>query len=866
MADKLLLCFPPPTKLDKRAKLGNPGPPKLHSPSEQRQGERLAPKFNDLRRSFSSPQTEVRQTPAGTTIEQVVVFETVGSVESFRTAIRHTPGMNFLADWAEEDIPPDEDFYLEDEKKREEHLSGRLYLVMSNQHAIEQMLSLWNRYQRDSKEKFDRGLNAWKALFVQLRDVRRWGVKDRLEETGILQDWEEQVASHTELVRFEAELWCKETEQLRDRTFEGFRQIVEEENGQCIAQSYIPEISYHGILVEAPLEAINPILKQRETKLVRAEEVMFFRPLGQSAFDMPEGAETLTDGAMAWKSLPEESPVVALLDGMPLENHERLAGRLIVDDPDGWTASYQANERHHGTAMASLIVHGELDALEEPLQRPVYVRPILKPDPRGWQRPRRECIPSDVLPIDLFYRAIRRIVEGDGKEPPVAPQVRIVNLSVGDPTQPFNRYISPWARLLDWLAWKYNLTFIVSAGNYFDDITLGVDRRALNQLDSFQLQAETLKAVQANERYRALLAPAEAINAITVGALHSDRSVIPQRGHLLNLYEDGFLPSPYSRVGPGFRRSIKPDIFVSGGRALYGERLGNQSSHAVLQGHPSLEAPGHRVACPGQQGGDTSACYYTRGTSNAAALASRAGALLYDNLLNLKTEPDGERLDDNYMAVLLKTLLVHSAHWKESYKVFQDLFGNRFKNEGIFKDYIGRYLGYGTLEFSRTIACTDQRATIIGWGTLTDGAADQFRIPLPPSLGARKIWRRFIITLAWNSPINPRHQKYRQARLWFRPNKSSLHVKDENAWWQTVERGTVQHVVMEGNSASVFVDGDALELQVNCMADAGKMKDRIPYGIAVTLEVAEGATLPIYDEIRTRLRLPVRIGAPDIDR
>ncbi len=230
------------------------------------------------------------------------------------------------------------------------------------------------------------------------------------------------------------------------------------------------------------------------------------------------------------------APVIALLDGMPIENHARLAGRLIVDDPDGLAAAYQANERHHGTAMASLIIHGTLDASEAPLTRPLYVRPIMQPDPKAWQKPRQECIPSNILPIDLLHRAVRRIVAGDGQESPVAPNVRIINLSIGDPKQPFNRHISPWARLLDWLARRYKLLFIVSAGNQFDDIELSVARTSLSALNNARLQTEILKALKNTERSRTLLAPAESINSITVGAVHEDHSVIPQGTKLLNPY------------------------------------------------------------------------------------------------------------------------------------------------------------------------------------------------------------------------------------------------------------------------------------------------------------------------------------------
>ncbi len=37
-------------------------------------------------------------------------------------------------------------------------------------------------------------------------------------------------------------------------------------------------------------------------------------------------------------------PVVALLDGVPVENHAALAGRLVGDDPDNHATLYQPTE------------------------------------------------------------------------------------------------------------------------------------------------------------------------------------------------------------------------------------------------------------------------------------------------------------------------------------------------------------------------------------------------------------------------------------------------------------------------------------------------------------------------------------------
>lgn len=81
----------------------------------------------------------------------------------------------------------------------------------------------------------------------------------------------------------------------------------------------------------------------------------------------------------------------------------------------------------------------------------------------------------------------------------------------------------------------------------------------------------------------------------------------------------------------------------------------------------------------------------------------------------------------------------------------------------------------------------------------------------------------------------------------------------QEADWQAVKRGTVQHEILEGEKASAFVEDQALEILVNCRADAGDLSETVPYAIAVSLEVAEGIDISIYNEIQTRIRPSVTV-------
>ncbi len=457
--------------------------------------------------------------------------------------------------------------------------------------------------------------------------------------------------------------------------------------------------------------------------------------------------------------------------------------------------------------------------------------------------------------MDLVHRAVRRLYEAEGSEPPAAPSVRIINLSVCDRFRPFERGMSSWARLLDWLSWKYNVLFVVSAGNHLQDIELNVPRADLRNLTEEDREKAVIEAIAADTRLRRLLSPAETFNGITVAATHADSSAPAVNPNLIDPFARAGLPCTINAQGPGYRRTIKPDILLPGGRQFLSEKLGNVRTNAMLQATYSNRPPGQRVAAPGASG-ELDRTLYTRGTSNAAAVASRWANSFFDVIGQLRTQP-GAILPSEYEVVLLKTLLVHGADWTDAGTLYESILKNP-QNSRTFTDYVGRFFGYGSANMAKVMVCTDQRVTVLGVGKLDDGEGHEFLLPLPPSLSAITEKRRLTVTLAWLTPVNSTHQNYRIAHLWFSP-KNNLAPDRICADHHAVQRGTVQHEVLESAKAVDFQDGDAIAIKVNCRADAGDIPEAIRYALAVTLEVAEGINIPVYQEVRDRLRIRVQI-------
>jgi hypothetical protein len=854
-----LLLFPQPALADRNL-LGG-GPTAIHIPTIDRQRARIEPQLTVLQEAFNAKRLKLQQTAPMENPELILVLEVAGTVEDFAKAVMRVPGLEWLVEWAEDQIVPDDDFFAEGRDGKP--FSGRLFLLASNQQALTQLLSLWNRYQNDTTARFDLGLNKFRNLFGRLRTIRHWSVADRVD-VDVRRYWQDCLDVGMQTIRFEIEAWYFVSQQKNDTARAEIDNLAQSMGGRVLRHAVIHEIAYHGFLVELPADALANVLAGEIPELLLSDRIMFFRPKAQSITDGLNEAPVVAQAEPPGVS--DNPPVVALLDGFPLQNHMLLQGRLQVDDPDGWENGYEAKDRVHGTAMASLILHGELDGESQTLGRRLYVRPVLRPDSTDNFNPRRrEHTPGDVLLIDLIHRAVKRICEGEGQQPASAPTVRVINLSIGDEARLFEREMSPWARLLDWLSFRYNVLFIVSAGNDMRPLSLNTPSDTLNELTADQRSALAFTAMTSESTERRMLAPAEALNVLTVGALHFDHSEPTLAPGRFDLYAPGGL-SPLSRVGHGFRRAVKPDILMPGGRVLYRARMTANQDSSILDPITAGAAPGHRVAVPplpGQTFGETA---YTRGTSNAAALASRAAVQAYDAIEMLRAEGvDGP--PTTFDAVLLKALLVHGAQWEDwpdrllAERPEFDLISDANTKRAAQKDFVTRWLGYGIVDAQRAITCTAERATLLGVGELGADEALVFSAPLPPTLAGKIAWRRLTVTIAWMSPINCSHNGYRRAKLWLTPPQDQLRIKRTNSVHDKAAlRGTVQHEVLEGEDAVAFIDGNRFECKVNCAADAGDLTDKVRFALCVSLEVAIGSGIPVYQEVRDRIRPPIPIA------
>lgn len=540
-------------------------------PDRERQGKRLQPIFQRLQSVFDDNRDPLtlRDDPTAIAPERVLVFEVAGPINHFAQAAKKA-GLEYLGE-EEKLFDPDEDFAYYDKRKGHEGelrydkpIDGRLYLSMPDVQALQQLLSLWKSYQKEQRPK--RGFSPWVEVFKQLRNLRSWGPSDRIPEDTItyIQTILENKPDST--IRLEVELWSFRDVVKQKRAISDFEQAIRKLGGEIIDQASISEIAYEAALIDLSAKQASILSQQKEGYLTICDYIMWIRP--QTIASFPTEIEPLDEDKVATPVvLKYDQPIVALLDGVPIQNHICLNGRIRLDDPDGLEGKSTVAKRRHGTEMASLILNGDLSLNEPPLQRPIYMRPVIYAT--GDQQ--EETPQKDNLLIDTIYQAITLMKKGGNGGRPTAPDVFIVNLSLGDRNQPFAGIISPWARLLDYLAEKYGILFIVSTGNIDDNLEI------LNLYSNKELESKTpeelaktiLYALKGQRLRRTLLSPAEAVNIVTIGSWHQDdqSSHIPSYTTYAPYNKGG--PNISSALGLGYLKTIKPDIYMPGGRERF---------------------------------------------------------------------------------------------------------------------------------------------------------------------------------------------------------------------------------------------------------------------------------------------------------
>jgi hypothetical protein len=620
--------------------------------------------------------------------------------------------------------------------------------------------------------------------------------------------------------------------------------------GELISRSRVAGAGYHALLVVVPQAELDRVCAQENAGLVGEESIFLIRPQSVPQLNLFEVQEKI---GVEVKPLPGGEPIAAIFDAVPIAGHPLLANRLTIDDVFN-LEPMAVGERLHGTAMASAIIHGDLNVPNEPsLDRPLYFVNVMYA-PGG---PDSEERFPNRLPADLFDEAIVRMKQGPNA---TGRETIIVNASLGDRNKPFAIHISGWARVLDYLAYQYGILFVVSAGNQFEDLnTDGIGTVEFEALNDAEKAKIALKASGKSVAQRRILSPAESVNALTVGGLHGDNHPPgPLPASTFDIWANTGLCNVSSALGPGYAGATKPDVIALGGR--HHVRLAPMGSGHRLTpiGKGASALGGIRVAAaPTPQ--DPNKTARTIGTSVAATLATRVAVrahevleVVYDNFSDI---PGPQR------ALLLKALIVHCAKWTVGRDLIIDVLGPSGGQQHVRqKDNVRRYLGYGAIDGDVVFGCAADRATLWGVGNLLSGQGHRFSVPLPIAMSGKAQFHELVSTVAWFAPPRIGHTQYRGVRLkLLMPEElGSLGVTSskEQPDVNQAHRGTVIHRRWTGEKAAAVADGDNLELFVQREPD--QIADAIPYAVVTTL-LMPGVN-EIYVQVRAKLAIKPKVA------
>jgi hypothetical protein len=728
--------------------------------------------------------------------------------------------------------------------------------------GLKRLLALWRRYVKGEPKPTD--AKDWWALFGYLADLRTWSAQDRVDPT-IREYVDRSIERFPDRpVKIELDLWFREDPVLRESAQAYVQALVDTVGGQLLDFSTIEQIRYQAALVEVPGEQARALQNQAGL-IANADAVMRVKP--QSLFaSIERESETVEQAARLQPgSLDGRPAIVALLDGYPIQNHSLLANRVDVEEVDITGRDVPVARRFHGTSMASLILHGDL-ALQGPtLTRALKVVPILAA-PQGAHT---ECTPLDKLPLAMVHRAVMALVEGLDGEDPQGENVVILNHSICDNEGAFARRPSAWAKLLDYLSHEYRLLFVVSAGNIHApfEIDTYASSDEFSNAGQIERQIVLLRGVERAKGGRVILSPAEAVNALTVGAVHEDGADPAPAGHIDPFAGVG-VANLCSGIGLGINRAIKPDLIEAGGRQV---ALSDEDDGTVSVWGSEISSIGQLTAVADPNGGDVTKQGRSTGTSNAAALVTRSAVQIADVVEGIFAENGQDWSLEPTRAVVLKALLAHGCSWGDAGVLLNETYppseSTRWQRR---REAISRFIGYGRANNARIVTEHGSRITLLADDLIGHDARHEYSIPIPRAMIANREVRRVIATLAWSSPIDPGSLRYRGFGL------DIVDANGKRKFWEGVgpilqppadagRRGTLQHMILEGKKLMNAGGSGTFSLGVQARAALSRFEaEEVPYALAITLEMAQPVRQDLFADVAARIRpkAPVTVRAP----
>lgn len=405
------------------------------------------------------------------------------------------------------------------------------------------------------------------------------------------------------------------------------------------------------------------------------------------------------------------------------------------------------DEKRHGTSVAALAAYGSLTEhfAQGRLAPQFRIASAKVVDAHG-------RFDEDRAVADIIEEAIRRLHGEYG--------CRIINVSLADIDHLVGGRPSNWAMALDNLVRELGIIVTISAGNV-SGISARLHTEGLSIYPGYLLEEDNR-----------LLEPASAVNALVVGSLAHGNGLMAgdeENADVIAL-TDIHHPSPFSRAGPGFGNSIKPDLVEYGGTAVWMGYASTLSADRVGCGVLTLN--GNYLQ---------SLMTYRHGTSFAAPVAAFKAALLL-------SEFPGHSA--NFIRALMGLSTDHPP-------ALIDRVGAPDGKESFL------HAGYGVVDIGLASASEDHRVVMAIEDSLPVDRFAVYEIPIPTDFQRIKGRRHIKVSLAFDPPVRNTRKEYMGIKMGYHlvRGKTADDVFDRFRKWDKAEKdANGGELVFEGNS------------------------------------------------------------------
>lgn len=542
----------------------------------------------------------------------------------------------------------------------------------------------------------------------------------------------------------------------------------------------------------------------------------------------------------------DDAARVCILDSGINTNHPLL--RMAIGESESFVADQDPfDEAGHGTAVAGIALYGDVEACDRSnFWRPqfwLYNGKVMSKCPHT-----NNAVYDEHTVEATLTEAVQHFVDLG---------CRIFNLSLGNSNAPYDgTHVRGLAYILDVLARKHNVLFIVSTGNF-----AGCDE-PLVPLNSWR---DEYPEYLLHER-SVIIDPAPALNVLTVGSVtrHNatfDSQRYPEIYQLSPASENQ--PSPFTRHGPSVKGAFKPDLVAPGGNLASPMHQANQQWRTDMRGLGVLtmnhQFQGHTLFKE-ISGTSFSAPYITHLAGRLLNEYPTASAnLIRAMLVNHASMPEEAR--STFSPEMIESYKTNKATW----------------NREIFRD-VG---GYGQVNENDLFRSSDQCVVLMCEESIEKDSSQFFELPLPASyLRSTRGTRQLSVTLAYSPAVRTTRLDYFSTQITYSLVKgTSLEeveksfnndTRDENKTRgddaaqnrdisaQMRNHGTVQ------SSKWTFQQRKPTEKWFVVVTRQDKdwshpdVLDKEPYALVVTVADRDNVKAKLYTEIQATIALQVQ--------